>query len=676
MKSVSQVKDIVATSLRTDPNINRVKGWVGPVSRRLPSATAEYLADKLPIVQWLPHYNPQWLLRDLIAGITVGVMLIPQGLAYAKIATVPIENGLYASWFPPLLYFFLGTSRELSAGPTSILGLLTAEAVEELSKEGYRPADISSAMAFVVGVYALVVGLLKLGFLLDFVSAPVLTGWISAVAIVIGLGQVGSLVGLDLPPGVSGIIHDFFSRIHHIQPLTLAIGLTSLALLLTLEKVGKRYKGNKYIKFICTSRAVLLLIIYTLISYFCNRHRGKDLLWAVTKVDTHGLPAPRPHNSALLQKVLPRAFAALIAMSVEHLGVGKAFALRGNYNIDKSQELVFLGVNNMVNSLFGAQTTGGAMSRTAVNSDCNVHSPVNFLFTGGFIVLTLYELAPALYWIPKATLSAIIIMAVAHLVARPSQFYRFWKMSFIDFVGSQLGFWVTLFTSTEIGLATAVGFGIVYTLLRLAFPRWIGLSHLETEDTHICLPLTGAASTNVDVPAEAYLVQYSNDILFSNAERVKASILQSVQVHFEPASDDAVKTNKSKRTWNPASKKQIIKIRKRKGITAFHGDKTPLRRIILDFGRVSFIDSTGIFSLIELKMELRRYIGQDLEFRFVGMVEPVRERFDRSGWEFASPGQQRAETADVIYPSVDLALWHLGGADDKAELLKEKNSDV
>lgn len=416
MKSLSSVKDRMVTAVRTDPNYNRWGSWVGPVSRRLPSATAEYIAEKLPIAQWLPHYNPQWLLRDFIAGITVGVMLIPQGLAYAKIATVPIENGLYASWFPPLLYFFMGTSRELSAGPTSILGLLTAEAIESLSKEGYKPADISSAMAFMVGVYALAIGLLKLGFLLDFVSAPVLTGWISAVAIVIGLGQVGSLVGLSLPSGVAPIIHDFFAHIRKIKPLTLAIGLTGLALLIILEQIGKRWgKKNKYIKFLATSRAVILLIIYTLISYFCNRNRGKDLLWDVTKVDTHGLPTPRPHDTELLQKVFARAFAPLIAMSVEHLGVGKAFGLRGNYNIDKSQELVYLGVNNMVNSLFGAQTTGGAMSRTAVNSDCNVHSPVNFLFTGGFIILTLYELAPALYWIPKATLSAIIVCTLNSL---------------------------------------------------------------------------------------------------------------------------------------------------------------------------------------------------------------------------------------------------------------------
>jgi sodium-independent sulfate anion transporter 11 len=248
-------------------------------------------------------------------------------------------------------------------------------------------------------------------------------------------------------------------------------------------------------------------------------------------------------------------------------------------------------------------------------------------------------------------------------------------MSFIDFVGAQLGLWVTLFTSTEIGLATAVGFSIVYTLLRLAFPRWVGLSHVETENNHISLPSVTAASGDVDVPAEAYLVQYTDDVLFPNAERLKTWVIQSVKVHYDPASDAIVDVDKSKTTWNPASKKHILKVRKRKGITAINGDETPLRRVILDFARATFIDTTGIFSIIELKMELRRYIGKDLEFRFVGMNEPVRERFDRAGWEFASPGQQRAENADVIYSSVDMALWHDGG-DDKTELLKEKTLDA
>lgn len=111
MKFVSKLRTNVAESFRTDPNINRAKSWVDPVRRRLPSATAEYIAEKLPAAQWLPHYNYKWLLQDVIGGITIGVMLIPQGLAYAKIANIPVAHGLYSSWLPSALYFFLGTSK-------------------------------------------------------------------------------------------------------------------------------------------------------------------------------------------------------------------------------------------------------------------------------------------------------------------------------------------------------------------------------------------------------------------------------------------------------------------------------------------------------------------------------------------------------------------------------------
>ena len=300
------------------------------------------------------------------------------------------------------------------------MGLLTAEAVAALSLEGYSPAHIASAMAFMVGCYALVVGLLKLGFLLDFVSAPVLSGWISAVALVIGLHQVGSLVGLETGDGTAAIIRDVLGHLDKIHPLTLCIGFTGIAMLWGLEIAGKRWgKTNNWLRFLSTSRAVIALIVYTIISYLVNRNRSEDnYVWPVTKVDTNGILRPQSHDTSLLRKVIPRAFAPLIAMSVEHLGVGKAFGLRNNYSIDKSQELLFLGVANMVNSFFGAQACGGAMSRTAVNSECGVKSPVNFLFTAGFIVLTLYKLAPALYWIPKATLAAIIVSKGRNIIIR------------------------------------------------------------------------------------------------------------------------------------------------------------------------------------------------------------------------------------------------------------------
>ncbi|KAK5992598.1 putative sulfate permease C3H7.02 [Cladobotryum mycophilum] len=675
MSKLAKTKESIVTAFRTDPNINRAKSWVGPVSRRLPSATAEYILEKAPIVQWLPRYDYRWFLQDLISGITIGVMFIPQGLSYAKIATIPIEHGLYSSWLPSLLYVFLGTSKEVSTGPTSVLGLLTAEAVSALSKEGYQPAAIASAVAFMVGVYALIVGVLKLGFLLDFVSGPVLTGWISAVALVILLGQVGSLVGLTVGSTTVEIIRGVLGHLDKIKPMTLCIGFTGIAMLWVLEQIGKRWgKKSKWIKFFCTSRAVVVLFIYTLISYLVNKDRGeKHYMWAVTEVDTHGLIAPKSHDTTLLAKAAPRAFAPFIAMAVEHLGVGKAFGLRNNYNIDKSQELVFLGANNMVNSLFGAMATGGAMSRTAVNSEAGSRSPLNFIFTAGFVVLTLYELAPALYWIPKATLAAIIIMAVVHLISPPRLFYRYWRMSFIDFIASQLGFWVTLFTSTEIGLATSVGFSLVFTLLRIAFASWTGLSSVQTENTHWALHRF--KNNEVDVPPEAYLVRFSTDLLFPNSERIKTAIIEDVKVRYEQTTEAQELLNSGVRTWNQSTNRRIGQIRHRKNITPISTDESPLQYVVLDFGMVSFIDSTGVLLLIELKMELRRYIGKELQFRFVNMNEKVLERFQRSEWEFAREGEERTGHADIVYSTLDNALLHRDG-DEKSERFVEKTLEV
>ncbi|KAK0391910.1 hypothetical protein NLU13_1408 [Sarocladium strictum] len=699
-----KTKARMSRSLRTDPNWNRWASWIEPARKTMPSATFEYIIEKLPVAQWLPHYHLPWLVNDVIAGITLGVMFIPQGLAYARIATIPIEHGLYSSWIPSALYFFLGSSKELSTGPTSILGLLTAEVVHDLSQEGYAPEKIASAIAFMVGTYALAVGLLKLGFLLEFVSAPVLTGWISAVALVILLGQVGGLVGLSTRRETDQIIRDVLGHLDKIKPRTLAIGFSSIALLYILEWVGKTWgKKNRAIKLFSTSRAVLVLALFTLMSYLCNKDRAEeDYLWEVTEVSTNGIIPPRAHDSTLLTKVVSRSFAPFIAMAVEHLGVGKAFGLRNSYQIDKSQELVFLGVENIVNSLFGAMTTGAAMSRTAVNSECGVKSPVNFLFTAAWIVLTLYELSPALYWIPKATLSAIIIMAVVNLISPPRLFYRYWRMSFVDFVSSMAGFWITLFTSTEIGLTASVGFSIVYTLLRLAFPTIHVDATNEESNIFGATAKTRPINDPIEIPTDAFLVRFTEDLLFPNAGRVKSKIVDTVKLHYDAGTAASHAVRRADQNWNAVGNNKIGRIRRRRGIVPLKPVVAPLRHVVLDFTQCGFLDVTGLLSLIELKTELRRYIGEELQFRFVNMSARVRERFDRSEWVFAAEGEERckfttpsqkvlqspqvdsimlttspffspASEADVIYSSLENALLHREG-DDRTETVQDEKS--
>lgn len=179
-----------------------------------------------------------------------------------------------------------------------------------------------------------------------------------------------------------------------------------------MEKVGKKW-GKKHfaIKYFSSSRAIVVLVIFTLISYLVNKDRDENdtLLWSISKVNTKGIIAPKAHDTGLISKVATRAIAPLVASTLEHLAVGKAFGRRNGYAIDQSQELNYLGVTNLVNSFFGSMPVGGAMSRTAVNSECHVRSPLNGIVTSAWILLTIYVFSPALYWLPKATLSAIIV---------------------------------------------------------------------------------------------------------------------------------------------------------------------------------------------------------------------------------------------------------------------------
>lgn len=314
---------------------------------------------------------------------------------------------------------------DLSTGPTSIMGLLTAEIITDLKTEGFAAQDISSAVALMVGIYSLIVGLLKLGFILEYISVPVLSGFLSAAAITILLGQVGSLVGLsDVPSGTSAIISNVLSRIPEMEPLTIAIGFSGILMLYILEFIGKKWgKKNAAVKFACSSRAVILLLIYTTISFLVNKDRA-DPLWAISKVKANGLQAPKIPAGDLVSKVTTRAIAPLVASALEHLAIGKAFGRKNNYAIDESQELCYLGITNTINSLFGAMSVGGAMSRTAVNSECGVKSPLSGAFTAGFILLTLYKLSGALFWIPKATLSAIIVRSTSSCLVTSDQANR------------------------------------------------------------------------------------------------------------------------------------------------------------------------------------------------------------------------------------------------------------
>ncbi|KAJ4309386.1 hypothetical protein N0V94_008959 [Neodidymelliopsis sp. IMI 364377] len=640
----------ISHALSTDITINRTIRYSGKAARAAPSVAAQYLVERVPVVHWLPRYNPRWLLNDTLAGITVGVLLIPQSLAYAKIATIPGEFGLMSSWLPNFLVFIMGTSKDLSTGPTSLMGLLTAEIVADVVHEGYSAQAIASAVAMSVGIYSLAIGLLKLGFLLEFISVPVLSGFISAAAIVIMLGQIPSLFGITVRSGTANIIHDIFAMIPQWDGATCGIGLGGIIILVLMQKMGQRWgKKSKAVWLLALGRSAVVLILFTGISYAVNKDRVKDPVWALSKVKSNGIETPKMPDGELIKKVFPRSIAPFIAAALEHLAIAKAFGRKNNYVTDAAQELVYLGTTNFFNSFFSSMSVGGAMSRTAVNSDSGVKSPAYGVIAGGVVILSIFKLSPALYWIPKATLAAIIVTAVWHIVIPPKVFYGYWKTSLVDFIASMLAFWLTLFVSSEVGIGTAVGFSICYHLLFMAFHRVRRITNLDA---------TNSTSSTL-IPLDTQVFRIHQSMLFFNAYHIKSQCLDAIQTH---SSGQVVTAEAAKdRNWSVAGDKRAARLRTKAEIV---DEPVQIRIVILDLTAMHNIDTTGLTALKDLKADLEKFGGKNTQLRLVGLNERVRLRFARFGWAVKDAGEiegneERKKTTG-IYSTVDAALRSRG----------------
>jgi sodium-independent sulfate anion transporter 11 len=532
----------------------------------------------------------------------------------------------------------------MSTGPTSLIGLLTAEIIRDVQKEGYKPQAIASAVALSIGIYALVIGMLKLGWLLEFIAIPVLSGFISAAAIVIMLGQIPSLFGVSVDSGTGNIIRELFQQIPDFDGPTTGIGLGGIVILVLMQKMGQRWgKKNKAIWLLALGRSAIVLILFTGISYAVNKDRVKNPIWALSKVQSKGIENPKIPSSPLISKVFARSIAPFIAAALEHLAIAKAFGRKNSYVIDPAQELVYLGITNFFNSFFSSMGVGGAMSRTAVNSDSGVKSPTYGLIAGGVVILSIYKLSPALYWIPKATLAAIIVTAVWHIVVPLRVFYGYWRTSLVDFISAMLAFWLTLFVSSEVGIGAAVGFGIAYHLVFVAFHRVRRITSLSPYPSSLERP----------IPLDAQVFAIEQSMLFYNAYRIKSACLDTIQTY---NSGDIVtlETAAKERNWSVAGEKRATMLRSKADVLE---EPVQIRTVVLDVSKMHNIDTTGLIALTDLREDIERFGGKGMRLCFVGVNERVQERFSRFGWGLVKEGVDKKRGDTRMFRDVEDAVF-------------------
>ena len=322
---------------------------------------------------------------------------------------------------------------------------------------------------------------------------------------------------------------------------------------------------------------------------------------------------------------------------------------------DQTQEITYLGMINTFNSFFHAMAVGGAMSRTAVNSSSNVKSPLSGLITTAVVLVSIFKLVGTLYWIPKSTLAAIIICAVWPLISSPVVFYNYWKTSLADFISSMIAFWVSLFVSTEIGIAASVGFNVAYVLLRQVFTR---VSAIPDKRSELSLAIHDAQSTPSSISADTTIFRFNESVFFPNAFRTKSSIMDTIQTYHSPSYDSAF-SPEAERNWSVVGEKRVVKLRRLANITDTAA-LPPIRLVVIDFIKANHADSTACTHLKALVKEIKKYGGNTVNSRFACMSDYVRQRFERAGWRMAD-GDEPVPDGDEdevvrVYSSVAAAV--------------------
>ncbi|KAM4604030.1 sodium-independent sulfate anion transporter [Polymixia lowei] len=387
----------------------------------------------LPILSWLPRYKLRWLQMDLIAGLTVGLTTVPQGLAYAEVAGLPVQYGLYSAFMGGFIYTFLGTSKDVTLGPTAIMSLLCSSLV------GGQPGR-AVLLSLLCGAIQTAMALLRLGFLLDFISFPVIKGFTCAAAITIGFGQVKNILGLkDIPQQFFLQVYYTFYKIAEARTGDVVLGLLCLGLLvmLTLMKssLGPDSEDlptysrvtRRMVWGIATVRNALVVVAASCVAFSWDAYGYH--VFTITGKTSKGLPPFQPpptsdvtgNGTAVSFGEIVQDFGGGLAVIpfmglLESIAIAKAFASQNDYRIDANQELFAIGLTNIMGSFVSAYPVTGSFGRTAVNSQTGVCTPAGGIVTSAVVLLSLAFLMPAFYYIPKASLAAVIICAVAPMV--------------------------------------------------------------------------------------------------------------------------------------------------------------------------------------------------------------------------------------------------------------------
>ena len=502
-------------------------------------------------------------------------MLVPQGMAYAMIAGLPPVYGLYAAMIPQIIYAIFGTSRQLAVGPVAMDSLLVAAAVTMIAEVGSdQYIVLALLLAFMMGSIQLVLGLLRMGFLVNFLSKPVISGFTSAAALIIGLNQLKHLLGLNISRSnyIHSILYDAFQQFSSINIIALGIGVGGIIILKNIKKLHKAIPG-----------ALVVVVLGILVVQFLQLDAmGVKIVGLVPE----GLPefAIPDINSAHLMELMPAALTLALIAFMEAISVAKAIQAKhkGEYEIDANQELIGLGLGNVIGSFFGSFPTTGGFSRSAVNDQAGAKTNLAAIISATLVGLTLLFLTPLFYYLPNSILAAIIMVAVFGLIDIKYPIFL-WKTRKEDFFMLLIAFMVTLGVGIKEGIGVSVAISLVAMIYRSTKPHYAVLGRIP--ETKVFRNIE--RFDNLVVRDDILIIRYDAELYFANTSHFLDSIKREVA---------------------------------RKG--------SDLQLVILQGNSIAHIDSSAYLALSELIIELEQ---QKIKFYFSSLIGPTRDFLERAG---------------------------------------------
>ncbi|KAH7347378.1 sulfate permease [Plectosphaerella cucumerina] len=629
---------------------------VGEVLRHLvpnKSNTLGYVRSLFPFWSWIFHYNWTWMIGDIIAGTTVGFVVIPQGMAYALLAQLSPEYGLYTSFVGFLLYWAFATSKDITIGTVAVMSQLVGNIILRVRDEhpNLTPEDIARCLAFISGIVLLSLGLLRLGWVVEFIPLVAITSFMTGAAFSIACGQVPSMLGLK---GVNTREATYLVIINTLKALPTAgldaaMGLSALFLLYFLRWVcnfasAKQPNWKKFWFFMSTLRMAFVILLYVLISYLVNRNapNAKAAKFRILGDVPSGFKHAGAPNitTELLSAVAPDLPATIIVLIIEHIAISKSFGRINNYVIDPSQELVAVGFTNVFGPFLGAYPATGSFSRTAIKSKAGVRTPLAGIFTAVIVLLALYVLTSVFYYIPMASLAGLIIHAVGDLITPPNVVYQFWEVSPLEVVIFFGGVFITIFTNIENGIYFTMAASAALLLVRLAKAkgRFLGRVRIyrvtkdtagkdvpfnekgdpvEVETREAFIPYTQDDGSNPHVDIRSpypgvYVYRFGEGFNYTN----QAQYLDSLVAYIQKESRRTILDKYEKlgdRPWNDPGPRRGTKI-------DLDDNRPILRAVILDCGSVNYMDVTSIQGLIDVRNQLDKHAEPEVvEWHFANV---------------------------------------------------------